>query len=71
MWVAKYGKCKVKTLGLNGGECQFSQIAEQMMEEVHEKGKFSVVSVPKSGHWIAEENLDEFVRAVVEFVGKE
>jgi pimeloyl-ACP methyl ester carboxylesterase len=70
-WVAKHGKCKVRALGLNGGECQFSQVAEQMMEEVHEKGTFSVVSVPKSGHWIAEENPEEFVRAVVEFVEKE
>ncbi|KAG8358396.1 hypothetical protein FVEN_g12738 [Fusarium venenatum] len=42
-----------------------------MMEEVHEKGTISVVSVPKSGNWIADENPDEFVRAVVEFVGKE
>ena len=61
----------MRALGLNGGECQFSQVAEQMMGEVHEKGTFSVASVPKSGHWIAEENPEDFVRAVLEFVGKE
>ncbi|KAJ4266187.1 hypothetical protein NW762_004168 [Fusarium torreyae] len=69
-WIAKNGKCKVRALGLNGGECQFSEVADQMMEEVHEKGTFSVVKVPKSGHWIAEENPEEFVRTVLEFVGK-
>ncbi|KAM0349086.1 hypothetical protein ACHAPU_004021 [Fusarium lateritium] len=70
-WVVKHGKCKVRALGLNGKECHFSKVAEQMMEGVHEKGTFSVASVPKSGHWIAEENPEEFVRLVVDFVGKE
>ncbi|KAF5658978.1 haloacetate dehalogenase [Fusarium heterosporum] len=70
-WVVKHGKCKVRALGLNGKECHFSKVAEQMMEEVHEKGTFSVASVPKSGHYIAEENPEEFVRLVVDFVGKE
>ncbi|TVY71979.1 Soluble epoxide hydrolase [Fusarium oxysporum f. sp. cubense] len=70
-WVAKNGKCKVRALGLNGGMNQFSEMAEQMMGEVHEKGTFSVASVPESGHWIAEENPEGFVKAVLEFVGKE
>ncbi|KAG7432984.1 Soluble epoxide hydrolase [Fusarium oxysporum f. sp. raphani] len=70
-WVAKNGKCKVRALGLNGGMNQFSEMAEQMMGEVHEKGTFSVASVPDSGHWIAEENPEGFVKAVLEFVGKE
>ncbi|SPJ75809.1 related to haloacetate dehalogenase H-1 [Fusarium torulosum] len=70
-WIAKHGKCKVRALRLNGQECHFSQVAEQMMGEVHEKRTFSVASVPKSGHYIAEENPEEFVRLVVDFVGKE
>ncbi|KAH7311253.1 Alpha/Beta hydrolase protein [Stachybotrys elegans] len=66
-WVSD-GKCKVPALGLSGGMSRHKEAAPQMMAEVHEEGTYKVVDVADSGHWIAEENPDGFVKAVVGFI---
>lgn len=41
---------------------------EGMMKEVHEEGTYRVTEVAESGHWIAEENTEDFTRTVLEFI---
>ncbi|KEY67091.1 hypothetical protein S7711_07066 [Stachybotrys chartarum IBT 7711] len=68
-WISKNGKLRVRALGLNGRAGPFQTEAADMMAEVHEKGTYEVATVPDSGHWIAEENPEEFVRVILEFIG--
>lgn len=70
-WVAQRGKCNVRTLGLNGAQSRHKNAASAMMEEVHAEGSYDVAEVPDSGHWIAEENPEGFVKIILDFTGKE
>jgi len=64
--VKRSGKCKVKCLILNGKEGPLSQGAEAMGKEMYEDAQVAVV--PESGHYIAEENPEGFVQAVLRFL---
>lgn len=70
-WISKNGKLRVRALGLNGGAGPFPNEAADMMAEVHEKDTYKVATVSDSGHWIAEENPEEFVRVILEFIEAE
>jgi pimeloyl-ACP methyl ester carboxylesterase len=69
-WIKRHGKCKVPALGLSGSQSRHKDAAEQMMSEVHEGGTYEVAEVADSGHWIAEENPEGFVKTVLGFVQK-
>ena len=64
--VKKGGKCTVRNLVLNGGQSFLGEAQMGMANEVYEKPQGA--RVEGSGHWIAEENPEGFVKAVVEFI---
>ena len=67
-WVERKGKCPVPALSLVGGESFLLPGALEMLKEVHES--VETEEVEGSGHWIAEEVPDGFVKAVLGWVGK-
>lgn len=67
-WVEKSGKCKVPCLTLNGDGSFLARIAKDQALEMYTD--VESVTVAKSGHWIAEENPEDFVENVLKFVGK-
>ncbi|KAF2502180.1 alpha/beta-hydrolase, partial [Lophium mytilinum] len=67
-WWKKEGRCGVPALGLFGGEFLLQELAGGMMGEGHEEGKWSVRVVEGSGHYVAEEAPEGFVREVLGFV---
>ncbi|KAF2678649.1 soluble epoxide hydrolase [Lentithecium fluviatile CBS 122367] len=68
-WLRENGKLGVPSLLMMGGEFLLVSRAEEMREEVHEGGE--VVVIEGSGHYIAEENPEAFVEAVLRFVGNQ
>lgn len=68
-WLKENGKLKVPSLLMMGGESMLAKLSETMAKECHEPAA-EVVMVAESGHWIAEENPEGFVRGVLDFVGK-
>ena len=67
-WVAERGKCPVPALSLSGSESFDTPGADVMLREVHES--VEVGEVEGSGHYIAEERPEGFVRAVLSWVKK-
>ena len=67
-WVKEKGKCRVPALALSGKEGFLADGAEGMLREMH--ASVEVTEVPGSGHWIAEEKPEGFVKAVLDFVGQ-
>ena len=67
-WVKEKGKSKVPSLALSGKESFLADGAVDMLREVHEN--VEVAEVEGAGHWIAEENPEGFVKAVLAWVGK-
>lgn len=67
-WLADHGKSKVKTLGLSGMASRHAEASEKMMGEVHEPSTYKVVKVEYSGHYIAEENPEGFIKAALDFI---
>jgi pimeloyl-ACP methyl ester carboxylesterase len=67
-WVEKNGKSKVPCMMLNGGESFLAAVAEDEGNEMFEN--VVTETVKGSGHWIAEENPKEFVKTILEWVGK-
>lgn len=67
-WIAKNGKCKVTSLGLSGGQGRHRFAAERMFSEVHEPGTFAMAEIPDSGHYVAGENPDAFVKVILDFI---
>jgi len=66
-WLDKHGKCGVPSLVLSGKESGHGgQVAKAMGRQMYENWK--MVDVEESGHYIAEENPEGFMRAIVEFV---
>ncbi|EMD92595.1 hypothetical protein COCC4DRAFT_130842 [Bipolaris maydis ATCC 48331] len=65
-WLAEKGKVRVPSLVLMGKECMLLEGAEEMARECHEGAE--VVSVEGAAHYIAEENPEGFVDAVLGFV---
>ncbi|OCL04814.1 alpha/beta-hydrolase [Glonium stellatum] len=67
-WLKENGKCKIPALALSGGNCFLAQHAESMLKEFHVHVENATVA--DSGHYIAEENPEDFVHEVLEFVRK-
>jgi len=67
-WLKANGKVKVPSLVMMGGEFILADYADVMKDEVHDGGE--VLVVEESGHYIAEENPEGFVKGVLGFVGK-
>ncbi|KAI3396876.1 hypothetical protein diail_11580 [Diaporthe ilicicola] len=67
-WVRRNGKCKVPAIGLSGEKSAHCEQARQMFAEVHEDGTYVIATVPDAGHYLAEENPQEFVEKTLEFI---
>jgi pimeloyl-ACP methyl ester carboxylesterase len=67
-WLKAHGKVKVPSLLMMGGEFMLAQSAESMASEFHEGAE--VLVIKESGHYIAEEDPEGFVKGVLDFVGK-
>lgn len=67
-WVKREGKCKVPCMVFSGDMSRHKEAAESMASEVYENIEVAVVEA--SGHYLAEENPDGFVKQVLDFVGK-
>ena len=61
------GKCTRPVLILSGSQSRHAHEAREMVEEVY-AGDIQIDEVKDSGHWIAEENPEGFVQAVLAFV---
>ncbi|KAE9377292.1 alpha/beta-hydrolase [Stipitochalara longipes BDJ] len=66
--VMEKSKRKVPALGLNGEFGPFAQDMESMLSEMYDD--YVAELVPKSGHWIAEENPNGFIDSVLRFLAK-
>ncbi|KAJ9648304.1 hypothetical protein H2199_001157 [Coniosporium tulheliwenetii] len=67
-WVKREGKCKVPCMVFSGEMSRHKEEAENMAREVYEDVEAAVVEA--SGHYLAEENPEGFVKQVLEFIGK-
>jgi pimeloyl-ACP methyl ester carboxylesterase len=67
-WLKKHGKLTVPTLLMMGQEFKLAEFARGMADEFHDGAEVTVVEA--SGHYIAEENPQAFVKRVLEFVSK-
>lgn len=65
-WIKDNGKVKVPSLLMMGAKSGLGQLADTMANEMHEGAQ--VLHVEASGHWIAEENPEGFVKGVLGFV---
>jgi pimeloyl-ACP methyl ester carboxylesterase len=68
-WLKENGKVKVPSLLMMGAESGLKELAAAMATESHEDAE--VLEVGASGHWIAEENPEGFVKGVLDFVGRQ
>ncbi|KAI1375705.1 soluble epoxide hydrolase [Hypoxylon crocopeplum] len=69
-WISAYGKLSIPALCLTGARSRHLDHAAKMFAEVHQKDTYEVVAVPESGHYIAEENPEGFVRETLRFIEK-
>lgn len=67
-WLKEHGKSKVPSCALSGDGSFLANIAGEQNDQFYEKTENWTVE--KSGHWIAEENPKDFVKKVLEWVGK-
>ncbi|TDZ14555.1 Epoxide hydrolase 4 [Colletotrichum orbiculare MAFF 240422] len=67
-WVAERRKCRIPTLGLSGGESRHKMAAPKTLSEVHVENAYRVAEVPGSGHYVAEENPEGFVKAISDLI---
>jgi pimeloyl-ACP methyl ester carboxylesterase len=65
--LASGGRLTVPVLAMGGEISTSGPVVEEMMREVAED--VAGVRVPRTAHWVAEENPEAFVRAVLEFAG--
>lgn len=65
--LAHNGRLTVPVLAMGGEISTSGPVVEEMMREVAED--VTGVRVPRTAHWVAEENPEAFVRAVLEFAG--
>jgi pimeloyl-ACP methyl ester carboxylesterase len=64
--LARNGKLSVPVLAVGGAISTSGPLVEEMMREVADD--VTGVRVARTAHWVAEENPDAFVRAVLEFL---
>jgi pimeloyl-ACP methyl ester carboxylesterase len=67
-WVEQHGKCRVPALAFSGEFSRHAAEAKGMVSEMYED--VEVAQVQESGHYLAEENPEDFVRKVLAFVGR-
>lgn len=67
-WVGAKGKCKVPSLVLSGEHSRHREEAKEMVLEVSEEEKVEVGVVGGAAHYLAEENPEGFVEALLRFV---
>ncbi|KAH7074501.1 Alpha/Beta hydrolase protein [Paraphoma chrysanthemicola] len=67
-WLKEHGKVKVPTMVMMGEKFILTPYAERMTSEVNENA--TVLLIEESGHYVAEENPQAFVKGVLEFVRK-
>ena len=67
-WLRSHGRCKVPALAFSGGKSRHAAEAEEMVKEVYEA--VEVATVEDSGHYLAEENPEDFMQKVLAFVDK-
>lgn len=67
-WLAEHGKCKVPACAFSGGASFLQSIAKAQTEELYES--VEVYEVAGSGHWVAEENPEDCVKGILQFVAK-
>ncbi|KAM0328882.1 hypothetical protein ACHAQA_005298 [Verticillium albo-atrum] len=65
-WLEKRGKVQVRNMVLTGANHGLAAGAEKMANEAFEN--VNVRFVPEAGHYIAEENPEQFVKQVLEFL---
>ncbi len=65
-WLKSGGRLKMPTLFVAGGESFLGTVADQLLDEIAEDGR--VTLVPRSGHYPPEENPEGFAEAVLQFV---
>lgn len=63
--LARDGKLSIPVLAMAGEATVLTPVIEPMMREVAEQVAF--VAIPNAGHWVAEENPDAVVAALVDF----
>jgi pimeloyl-ACP methyl ester carboxylesterase len=66
--LAEGGKIMAPVLALGGERSGLGSVMADMLREVAEH--VSTLTVPRTGHWIPEENPDAFVDAVLAFLRK-
>ena len=64
--LARNGKLSVPVLAVGGEISTSGPLVEEMMREV--AGDVTGVRMPRTAHWVAEENPAGFVRALLEFL---
>jgi len=64
----EHGKCKDLALAYGGAKSAHAAEADEMMREMYESVEMAVIEA--SGHYLAEENLEDFVRKVLACVEK-
>lgn len=67
-WLQENGKVKTRAMVLNGDASFLQPNALQMAHEYYANVKEGTIE--RSGHWLAEENPPDFVKKVLEFVGR-
>lgn len=67
-WREKHGKLKVPSLLMMAEKFMLAQSAESMASEFHEGAEVSIIN--QSAHYVAEENPQDFISGVLDFVGK-
>jgi pimeloyl-ACP methyl ester carboxylesterase len=68
-WLKENGRLMVPSCLMMGKEFLLADMAQSMSDDMHGSGA-EVVVVEQSGHYIAEENPEGFVKGVLGFVGK-
>lgn len=67
-WLKKNGKVEVRSMILSGEHVFMTASALEMASEMYSNVERGIVE--GSGHWLAEENPEDFVRKVLGFVEK-
>ena len=67
-WREENGKVKVRSMILSGEHCFMTARAEEMASEFYEDVQRGIVE--GSGHWLAEENPEGFVKQILGFIEK-
>jgi pimeloyl-ACP methyl ester carboxylesterase len=68
IWLEEHGKLEVPSLLMMGEKFMLAESAQSMANECHQGAQVSIIT--ESAHYIAEENPQDFVAGVLDFVAK-